>query len=143
MLNKASQDCQAMNAENLRDNFIPQLAQAWSEYFGTEYKTELQQLLQTEQQHKLSCSIKWMRKQIVQTPYYASICHWEQPKMSSNIQEDLEHVCITKNDARFSQSSNTPFVQPPWSLDLDFLAETQAANQILQGTYDIPETINK
>ena len=54
MLDQAFKAYKAADAENLCDDFIPQLAQARSEYFGTQYDTELQQLQQTKQQCKLS-----------------------------------------------------------------------------------------
>ena len=57
--------------------------------------------------------------------------------------DDLKQVCINENDACFSQSSDTPFMQPPLSDDLGFLADTTAADQILQGMYDIPATVDK
>ena len=57
--------------------------------------------------------------------------------------EDLEQVCINENEAWFSQSSNTPFMQPPLCQDLGFLAETHSANQILQGTYQVPNNVDK
>ena len=56
--------------------------------------------------------------------------------------EDLEQVCINENDSRFSQSSDTPFMQLSLCEDLGFLAENDIANQILQGTYSVPASLD-
>ena len=53
--------------------------------------------------------------------------------------EDVEQVCINKNDAQFSQSSDTPLMQPPLQELIGFLANNQAVDQILDGTFQPPE----
>ena len=72
-------------------------------------------------------------EQTLQTPNCPSLCHRKRySKARYHQKDDLKQVCINKNDARFSQSSDTPFMQPPLSEDLGFLANTTAADQILQ-----------
>ena len=56
--------------------------------------------------------------------------------------EEIERVCINENDARFSQSSDTPLMQPPMLDLLGFLANTNMADQILQGTFQPPENVD-
>ena len=41
--------------------------------------------------------------------------------------DDIEDACIRENTQRFSQSANTPFMQPPLVNDFGYLAETEAA----------------
>jgi hypothetical protein len=43
-----------------------------------------------------------------------------------------------ENDKRFSQTEPTPPMQPPLVNDLGYLAETEMAEQVLEGTYEIP-----
>ena len=50
MLDQVFRAYKAADPNTLHDDFLPDLAQARSEHFGTQYETKLQQLLQTEQQ---------------------------------------------------------------------------------------------
>ena len=143
MLDQAFQDYKTANADNLRDEFIPQLARARSDYFGTQYESELRQLLQTEQQRKLSRAIKRMRNKLSKPPTTQVFVTKNNQRRLVMMQEDLEQVCINENEAHFSQSSDTPFMQPPLCHDLGFLAKTTAATQILHGTYEVPNNIDK
>jgi hypothetical protein len=50
----------------------------------------------------------------------------------------MEDACIAEHTARFSQAESTPPMTEPLVTDLGFLADTEAAQRILDGTYDIP-----
>ena len=54
MLNNAFAQYKQSNAESLCKEFLPSHAQARAPHYGTQYETELQQLVQMEQQRKLS-----------------------------------------------------------------------------------------
>ena len=128
MLDEAFTAYKQSNAELLRDEFLPSLAQARATYFGTQYETELQQLVQTEQQRKLSRTIQRMRKKLTKPPTTQVFVTENNQRRLVTTKEDLEQVCINENDARFSQSSDTPFMQPPLVDDLGFLAEKSSAD---------------
>ena len=53
--------------------------------------------------------------------------------------EEIEDACIRKNEARFSQCSNTPFMTEPLVNNFGYLADTAAADQVLNGTYQQPD----
>jgi hypothetical protein len=57
--------------------------------------------------------------------------------------EDIEDACIEENIARFSQSEDTPFMQEPLLSALGYLADTPAAESILQGTYKPPTELDR
>ena len=49
--------------------------------------------------------------------------------------EEVETACIEENYQRFMQNKDTPFLSPPLSHDVGYLAEEPAAEQILQVQY--------
>ena len=51
----------------------------------------------------------------------------------------IEDACICENKQRFFQSSNTPFMISPLLDDFGYLADTAAADQVLNGTYQPPD----
>ena len=99
MLDEAFTAYKQSNAELLRDEFLPSLAQARATYFGTQYETELQQLVQTEQQRKLSRTIQRMRKKLTKPPTTQVFVTENNQRRLVTTKEDLEQVCINENDA--------------------------------------------
>jgi hypothetical protein len=53
--------------------------------------------------------------------------------------DDIEDACIRENSQCFSQSCNTSFMQPPLLDSFGYLANTVAADQVLQGCYQVPD----
>jgi hypothetical protein len=53
--------------------------------------------------------------------------------------ENIEDTCIRENSQRFSQSNNMPFMQPPLVNNFGYLAETEAAEQVLQRCSKLPD----
>jgi hypothetical protein len=47
----------------------------------------------------------------------------------------MEEACIEENISRFSQTHDTPPMMEPLLSNLGFLADTQEAQEILDGTY--------
>ena len=52
----------------------------------------------------------------------------------------MEHVCITENERRFSQSEGTPPMQQNLLDRIGLYAEKEGAEEILAGTFEFPET---
>lgn len=96
MLDQAFRAYKVVNADTLRDNFLPDLAQARSEHFGTQYETELQQLLQTEQQRKMSKAIKRMRNKLSKPPTTQVFVTENATRRLVTTKDDLEQVCINQ-----------------------------------------------
>jgi hypothetical protein len=49
--------------------------------------------------------------------------------------EDIEAACLAKNDRRFSQSKDTPFLTEPLLHDFGLLGHPSTIDEVLQGTY--------
>ena len=56
----------------------------------------------------------------------------EDERHAMTSKDDIEDVCIRENSQRFSQSCNTPFMTSPLVDDFGYLADTVAAEQVLQ-----------
>ncbi len=54
----------------------------------------------------------------------------------------MEDACITENSSRFSQAESTPLMIEPLVSDIGYLADTDAAESILEGTYKIPDDLD-
>jgi hypothetical protein len=58
-------------------------------------------------------------------------------------QETMVKAFLKENDWRFSQTEPTPPMQPPLVNDLGHLAETKMAEQVLEGTYETPQEVDR
>lgn len=48
---------------------------------------------------------------------------------------DIEYYLLLRNRLHFGQAEGTPFTRPPLSIEVDWGATSDAATQLLQGTY--------
>ena len=56
-----------------------------------------------------------------------------------DIQEEVEDAIMKNNEARFRLTEATPFMQEPLRSEVGFFGATEAAQQMLDGTYECPE----
>ena len=131
-----------LDAEQLREDFLPDLARVRAERLELDYETELHRLQRIHQQRTLGRKIKHMRNKLYRPPTTQVFVTEHNQRRLVTSKEEIERVCINENDARFSQSSDTPLMQPPMSDLLGFLANTNTAEQILQGTFQPPENVD-
>ena len=127
-----------------RNDFLDGLAKARADKKGTEPASELKSLKQVEKQRRQARNIKRMR---------GKLGNGQVTKVYQTDEDGLKTVCETQetmvkaffqeNDARFSQTESTPPMQPPLVNDLGYLAETEKAEQVLEGTYEIPHGVDK
>ena len=129
-------------ADSLRKDFLPSLAQARSERNNSDPDTELQNLLRIENQRRVARNVKRMRGKLGSPPTTQVYVTENGIRRLVTSKEDIEQVCIDENDARFSQSSDTPFMQSPMVDILGHLADTPAAQQILDGSFIVPPEID-
>jgi hypothetical protein len=54
----------------------------------------------------------------------------------------MEQACMIENKDQLSQSEDTPFMTYPLLADFRYLANTDATEQVLQGTYQAPPGTN-
>ena len=58
-------------------------------------------------------------------------------------QEEVEQAVMANNEARFRLTENTPPMTEPLRSELGFLGNTEAARQILNGTYECPPEVDE
>jgi hypothetical protein len=61
-------------------------------------------------------------------------------EMTSKV--DMEYACLAENKRRFNQAADTPCMQHPLYDLLGPLRITEAADRILDGTFEIPPGVN-
>jgi hypothetical protein len=104
---------------------------------------ELQQLCTIEQQCMVARNIKRMQGKLQHnTTTQVSINH-KRGRRTVTSKDDIEDACVEENISRFSQSNNMPFMQEPLLPLISYLADTPAAKDILQGTFEIPPGMDK
>jgi hypothetical protein len=91
-------------------------------------------------QRKQAGNIKWMRRKLgnsATTKVYTTDNNGNRREW--NRKTTVEDAYIQENTARFSQTEGTPGMTEPLLGDLGYLADTEYADEILRGTYPIPE----
>jgi hypothetical protein len=63
----------------------------------------------------------------------------EEGRHERTTKDAIEDACIRENSSRLFQSSTTPFMISPLVDDFGYLADTPAAAQVLNGTYQPPD----
>ncbi len=69
-------------------------------------------------------------------------CHWTSPHgqhcwAESRTKTELEHLCLVEAGRRFTQASQTPFLQPPLlELFTKVKLSTKAFDQVLDGMFE-------
>ena len=86
---------------------------------------------QIERQQQQARNVKRMRKKGQQSSVNM-VLETDKEGLHERIsKDDIEDACIRENSQQFSQSANTPFMQPPLVTDFGYLAKTEAAEQVL------------
>jgi hypothetical protein len=127
-----------------RNDFLDELAKAKADKKGTEPEKELKSLKQVEKQRRQARNIKRMRGKLGNgqvTKVYQT--DEDGIKTVCETQETMVKAFFKENDERFSQTEPTPPMQPPLVNDLGYLAETEMADQVLEGTYEIPQEVDR
>ena len=111
---------------------------------NTTKEQELKKLQNINRQQRLSRKVNTTRAKKQRT---ATIRIFRQNESGDKVEcfsaEEVETACINENKQRFTQNSNTPFLNEPLVHDIGYLAENDAAEQILQGSYQPPPTTDK
>ena len=126
-------------ADNWRNEFLDSLAAARAKANGTTVEAEEKSMKQIERQRRQARNVKRMRKKGQQSSVNMVFETDEEGRHERISKDDIEDACIRENSQRFSQSANTPFMQPPLVNDFGYLAETEAAEQVLRRCYELPD----
>ena len=119
------------------------LAKARALRNNTSIEDEEKRIAQEEKQRKSAISIKSMRHKLGQ-PATTKVFYTndEGNHVECTKKETIEEACFKENDWRFGQSEGTPPTIEPVLSDLGYLGTTEAVEDILNGTYEIPECID-
>ena len=125
-----------------RDDFLQSLAEAKAKKNGTSVDHEWKQLTRVEGQKTQARNVKRMLKKLgnPSTTKLYFTCEGVRTECTDKL--SIEDACIAENTARFSQTESTPPMTDPLLTDLGYLADTEAAQRILDGTYDIPADLD-
>jgi hypothetical protein len=81
----------------------------------------------------------WPTQQDPTTGNWTDTKAWDkakQPFREVNLPSELEYFLIQRNRRHFRQAQGTTFTKPPFSTSLNWQADTNAADLILEGDYD-------
>jgi hypothetical protein len=100
-----------------------------------------------KKQKKEALQIKAMRGKLkAQQPFYCMVSDLEDMMQMKEIKLEAEHevhgVMIDENDRRYSLAHGTRIMKKPFLSEVSVLAEKPAAQQILQGTYQCPRSMD-
>jgi len=141
-LNQAHKDYKEakQHAEVWRDDFLESLAEAKAKKNGTDVAKERKKLTTVSKQRKQARNIKRMRRKLgnpATTKVY--ITDEDGNRLECDTKETVEDACIHENASRFSQTQGTPGMTSPLLDSLGYLADTDEADDILHGTFEIPD----
>jgi hypothetical protein len=106
---------------------------------GTTTEAEMKKMKNVEEQRRVNRRIKrvtgkGMGKQV--TKCFSSHTG---TRTEYNEKQAMWDVCRIENEARFTRSLDTDFMQPPLLDDMGLLADTPQVESMLNGTYDFKE----
>ena len=126
--------------KELRDKFMEQLCESRATNNNTNKESEMKKMKNIANQRRVARHINRTRAKKQRTATLKIFKNNPEGGVIECFSKlEVEDACIKENYSRFTQNADTPFLQPPLSHDIGFLAETDKANDILQGTYTPPE----
>jgi hypothetical protein len=134
----------AKSALAWRNDFLFELAKAKAEKNETEVEKEWKALIQIEKQRRQARNIKRMRGKLGAgqvTKVYQT--DEDGTKTVCETQATMVKAFFKENDSRFSQTEDTPPMQSPLVEELGYLADTDFATQVLDGTYEPSPVVDK
>ena len=148
---------QRSEAQQLREEFLIRQHAQSLEVDDTQRAKVLQRILRAEKQHQVYTKLRHLRQQEYQSsslktlkiPKTCSIydaetmkrmpddaTHWE----TVTIPHQIEQLLIQRNQHHFSQADGTPLTRPPFTADIGYKADGYAAEMILSGQAEYPNT---
>jgi hypothetical protein len=132
------------NTAMLRSNFLHMLAEAWAEKQNRPKEKVYRNLLRVEQQRSTAKRIKYIRGKLkCGSTLMVQVKDTEGNWQDITEKEAIEAAIMEGTKTKYTTSFNTPFMQPPLSLDFGYLSQGTAAEAVLDGSYITPEGIDK
>jgi hypothetical protein len=135
---------ESANTLHWREDHKTELANQRADANGTTVDTELFSMHSKEKARRLGTISNRIRqkpgKETVRRIEYTA---QDGATVESLTQNTIVQACATCNYKRQTQSEDTPFPCEPLVSQIGFLAEKEASIQILQGTCNVPPTVDK
>ena len=132
------------DAIKMRQNFQGTLAEAIALKNNSDVETEAKKLRTHEKQRRQGRNVKRMLGRLgnsrVTKLFYTDT---DGTRVQCDTQLSMELACFEENETRFSQSQQTPPMQPPTLDELGMLGDTDAIEEILAGNYVSPAGTDK
>lgn len=126
--------------DTLRESWLSELAAAKAKENGGDHFTYYNNMLLRERQRRAARRLRYIRQKghagglaMVQTQDDDGEVHTFTDK------EDIERTCLQENKEKFNQTKDTPCMMSPLKEELGFLGTSEACQQILDGTYRVPQ----
>jgi hypothetical protein len=141
--NQAFMELKAVSKQeaiSMRHVFQGTLAEALALKKGTLAETEAKQLRTIARQRRQGRAVKRMRGRGVNSRV-TKLCYMDADgtRVQCDTQLEMETACLDENDFRFSQCDPAPPMQEPTTLELGFLGDTEAVDDMLAGNCVSPE----
>ena len=130
-------------APNMRRSHLQGMAEALARKNHTDPEKELKSLQHRERQRQTARRVKRIRQKYrsgMVTKLYQTV---NGVRTLLGTKATMEKGCETENEGRFSRSHPTAFMMEPLLSALGVMAEKEAAEQVLAGTYDIPDELDR
>jgi hypothetical protein len=132
------------NADNWRDDHIEALVEAKALASGQTIELEKKLLYGKEKARRLGAVPKQIRQKPMKEPVHRIECTAQDGTIFECLTQDtMVHACAVSNYKRQTQSASTPFLCEPLVSQLGYLAEKDASNQILAGTFHVPQNVDQ
>jgi hypothetical protein len=132
------------DADNWHDDHIEALVEAKALSSGRTSELEKQLLYGKEKARRLGAVSKQIRQKPMKEPVRCIECTAQDGTIFECLTQDtIVHACAVSKYKRQTQSASTPFLCEPLVSEIGYLAEKDASNQILAGTFHVPQNVDQ
>ena len=131
-------------ASDLRKKFEKKLCERRARKFKTTIEVQTKLIRSTRQQKSIYARI---RRVLDRKPFVALTTVTYEDELNAQqecfTQPEVEQACMNEGRARYTQTEGTPFRKGSLLEDIGLLADTEKANQILDGTYHCADDVDE
>jgi hypothetical protein len=132
------------NAANWRDDHTEALVEARALPSGQTIELEKKLLYRKEKARRLGAVSKQIRQKQMKEPIHHIECTAQDGTIfKCFMQNTIVQACAVSNYKWQTQSASTPFLCKPLVSQLGYLAEKDASNQILAGTFHVRQKVDQ
>ena len=132
----------AYDSEQKRKDFLERLADDQAAAGNITKANAINQLNLNEESRRIHSNVKAATKDFLGAPYHMELQN-EDGSFLSTDRDQIEIALIQEYEAKYRLSESSPFLHEPLSSMLGHMAITPSSQQILDGTFVCPPSINK